>query len=89
MKIQDWLSDPKHWTQRTYMELDKKDQVLATCLVGATVHCLGPVESQAVRPKILETINRLYGKFVSIEQFNDHSDTTYDKIMAVVKECQL
>lgn len=88
IKVREWLNEPSHWTKGWYAHNSIgeeirgfEEDVVNTCLVGACQKARGTSEVDDM-VQILETC--IPEKLVFIPDFNDHIDTTHEKVLETV-----
>lgn len=87
MKIKELLSGPEKWTQHTYAR-DKNgrdcsqwsQEAVCWCLYGAVDKCY---------ENIIEIDNKIREKVISIVDWNDDPNRTFEEVKALVEELDI
>ena len=97
--ILDYLSDPTHWTKKSYarsangFSCHAKDPAATCfCLMGALTKLSPPgrvIESMAKLENAIDTLPNKPAHLKTIVDFNDSDFTTHEKIVEVLKIAQI
>lgn len=96
MKVSELLSDASKWIKGCFAK-DKNGQrrcawesdATCFCLKGALIHCNMPGYRSLCQLIKDKKLRQKEGVDCPIVAFNDHPDTTYEEVMALLKEANL
>jgi len=97
MKLKELFDKPEKWTQHVsakdingFSTEPCSDTAISWCLVGGIVKCYGVGWSYKFGERMISEINKTIGiSSISISEWNDHKDRTFEDIRALIEKLNI
>lgn len=83
VKAKAWLSSPRKWTKGSLFEGEDRFNAKCACALGACMIVAGGSFNTEYNDMVIALTDALPPEFMSVSQFNDSPNTTFEDIHAL------